>query len=186
MLSWRTTDAGRGGTPGGVVKLVNTAALEAVGPFRRKKISALASSSLVPAFTLYQRDVAPNMTIFAHPRPGTVLICDFQGFREPEMVKARPVVIVSPHYIRRTGLYAVVPLSSTPPDPICPYHYKFAESRVPGMPDAIWAKCDMVVSVAESRLDRVKVSRGNYQHGNIAPEELAAIKACIKYALGLT
>jgi mRNA interferase MazF len=125
------------------------------------------------------------MAIFAHPRPGTVLICNFDGFREPEMVKARPVVIVSPHYIERYGLYAVVPLSSSAPEPVRPYHYRFAESRVPGMPDAVWAKCDMVVSVAESRLDRVKVGRGVYKHGNISPEELDALRKCMKYALGL-
>lgn len=40
---------------GGVVKLVNTAALEAAGPFPGKKISALASSTLVPATFILPR-----------------------------------------------------------------------------------------------------------------------------------
>lgn len=112
-------------------------------------------------------------------------MCDFKGFREPEIIKARPVVILSPHYIKRYGLYAVVPLSTTAPEPVMPYHYKFAESPVPGMPDETWAKCDMVVSVAESRLDRISLPGRKWGMGNIKPEELEAIKRCIKYALGI-
>lgn len=126
------------------------------------------------------------MALKFHPRPGTVLICDFSGFREPEMVKARPIVVVSPTYIRRTGLYSVVPLSTTPPVPVCQYHYKFSACPVPGMTGETWAKCDMVVSVSEDRLDRVKLSRGKYGHGNITKEELDAIRACIKFALGIS
>ena len=53
------------------------------------------------------------------------------------------------------------------------------------MPDALWAKCDMVVSVSENRLDRIKLERGNYTHGNVNAEELAAIRKCMKYALGI-
>lgn len=53
-----------GAPRGGVVKLVNTAALEAVGPFRGKKISALASSSLVPAtFILPRKNVFVHQTL---------------------------------------------------------------------------------------------------------------------------
>ena len=29
------------------------------------------------------------------PYPGSILRCDFQGFKEPEMVKPRPVIIIS-------------------------------------------------------------------------------------------
>ena len=48
------------------------------------------------------------MAIKFYPRQGTLLMCDFNtGFRVPEMVKVRPVVVVS----RTRGQVAtVVPL----------------------------------------------------------------------------
>ncbi|MGH9958192.1 MAG: type II toxin-antitoxin system PemK/MazF family toxin [Pyrinomonadaceae bacterium] len=64
------------------------------------------------------------MPIIFHPKAGAVLMCDFNGFRKPEMIKTRPVVIVSPNHLNRHGLYSVVPLSTTAPNRIEPYHYK--------------------------------------------------------------
>jgi hypothetical protein len=57
-------------------------------------------------------------------RPGAIVICDFsEGFRPPEMVKIRPVVVISPR--RRTAqLVTVVPLSSVAPLPVQPWHYQ--------------------------------------------------------------
>ncbi|WP_198669160.1 type II toxin-antitoxin system PemK/MazF family toxin [Elioraea thermophila] len=47
---------------------------------------------------------------------GTILLCDDDtGFRPPEMVKRRPVVVVSPRLPHRDGLATVVPLSTTAP-----------------------------------------------------------------------
>jgi hypothetical protein len=43
-----------------------------------------------------------------HPEPGTILIRDYTtGFREPEMVKRRPIVTISPRLKRRDGLITV-------------------------------------------------------------------------------
>jgi uncharacterized protein YifN (PemK superfamily) len=37
------------------------------------------------------------MAITFHPEPRMVLVCDFTtGFKEPEMVKVRPVIVLSP------------------------------------------------------------------------------------------
>ena len=53
------------------------------------------------------------MAINFHPRLGQVLYCDFKtGFRPPEMVKARPVVVLSRNHHE---LCTVVPLSGTEP-----------------------------------------------------------------------
>lgn len=84
------------------------------------------------------------MALTFHPKPGVVLVCDFAGYVAPEMIKRRPVVVVSPAHLRRPNLLAVVPLSTTPPDPIAPYHYRLSGNPVPGS-DAteVWAKCDM-------------------------------------------
>lgn len=126
------------------------------------------------------------MPITFHPRPGTVLVCDFTtGFMVPEIVKTRPVVIVSPHYIRRPGLYTVVPLSQTEPDPLEPYHVHFPQTPVAGCHGPCWAKCDLVMSVSAARLDRKKVGRGQYRVTNVSVEQLAAIMASIKYGLGI-
>ncbi|MEI6730857.1 MAG: type II toxin-antitoxin system PemK/MazF family toxin, partial [Pseudomonadota bacterium] len=49
------------------------------------------------------------MAIKYHPNPGTVLTCDFSGMIEPEMIKERPVVVISPRLCSRTGLCTIVP-----------------------------------------------------------------------------
>lgn len=125
------------------------------------------------------------MPITFHPRPGTILVCDFRGFIAPEMIKLRPIVIISPHHIQRPGLYTVVPLSQTPPNPHEPYHVHFPHTPVPGEHGPCWAKCDMVVSVSVDRLDRKKVGRGDYRVVNIKQSELDAILAGVKYSLGI-
>lgn len=125
------------------------------------------------------------MTITFHPSAGTVLVCDFRGFIAPEMIKLRPVIVISPHHIKRHGLYTVVPLSQTEPDPHHPFHVHFPHTPVPGGHGPCWAKCDMVVSVSVDRLDRKKVGRGEYRMSNIKPAELDAILNGIKYSLGI-
>lgn len=114
-----------------------------------------------------------------------VLMCDFSGFRAPEMVKTRPIVVVSPNHLRRPGLVTVVPLSTTDPDPVEPYHYRFEKDPMPQCEGAAWAKCDMVATVSIDRLDRLRVKRGIYTMRYVSTEELAAIRQCMKYAMGI-
>ena len=84
------------------------------------------------------------MAIKEHPPIGTVLICDFQtDFRLPEMVKVRPVIVISPKIFGRPGLCTVVALSTTPPDPKMPFHAEI--SIVPKLPppwdaEKVWVK----------------------------------------------
>lgn len=49
------------------------------------------------------------------PKQSHVLKCDFKGFVAPEMIKVRPVVIISPSSRHGVRLCTVVPLSTTPP-----------------------------------------------------------------------
>ncbi len=127
-----------------------------------------------------------NMPITFHPKPGQVFYCDFKGYIVPEIVKARPVVVVSPSHLQRPGLVTVVPLSTTPPDPVRPYHYKLKGNPVPGS-DApeTWAKCDLFASVSLERLDRVKVGRGDYKVGAVSMEQVKAIRRACLVALGV-
>jgi uncharacterized protein YifN (PemK superfamily) len=52
-----------------------------------------------------------------HPGAGTVLVGDFRGFEPPELTKKRPVIVVSPKLPYRSGLVAIVPISTTAPEP---------------------------------------------------------------------
>ena len=129
------------------------------------------------------------MPLTYHPGPGAIVICDFStGFQPPEMVKVRPVVVISPRR-RTTQLVTVVPLSSVAPAPVEPWHYPLPPGAYPPARGVIWAKCDMVATVGLARLDRVKTQiqgRRVYQAFQLGNAELAAILAGVRAALGLT
>lgn len=135
------------------------------------------------------------MAINYHPNTGTVLICDFKDFREPEMTKRRPAVVVSPRLRARTGLCTVVPLSTTPPKAAMPYHFKLHIS--PPLPKPYdsrfhWVKADMLYTVSFERLfiphsgkDKDTGKRLLVVH-EIDEQDLRAIRACILHALGMS
>ena len=59
------------------------------------------------------------MALTFHPKPGTILMCDFSaGFKAPEMVKVRPVIVVSPKRKHCSGLCTVVAISTVTPTTI--------------------------------------------------------------------
>ena len=130
------------------------------------------------------------MAITFAPSQGMILICDYTtGFRAPEMVKARPVVVISAR--RRVGaVCTVVPLSSTEPSPAMPWHHRLSAAAYPPAREPMWAKCDMLAAVACHRLDRVKVrdrsGQRTYRAFEMPADDMAAILAGVKAALGLT
>ena len=85
---------------------------------------------------------------------GQIFICDFSGYRLPEIVKRRPVIAISPPEAHHTSLVTVVPLSTTEPRPVRPYHVFI--DRVPVMQHFdkgyAWAKCDLIYTVSFDRL----------------------------------
>lgn len=122
------------------------------------------------------------------------MLCDFTGYKNPEIVKRRPVVIVSPQGVHRTTLCTIVPLSTTPPDPIMPYHYllenleqlndHFNSSKA-------WAKCDLIYTVSYERLSlffKGKDDNGKriYRYPSVTEEQLRQIRLCIMKSLGFT
>jgi len=130
------------------------------------------------------------MSITFHPRIGQVLICDFDtGFRPPEMVKKRPVVIVARN--RCANMATVVPLSTTPPNPAREWHHRIDQGVLPGR-FAIrptWAKCDMLYTICNTRLDRIKTKANGqrvYTIGVLSKHDLHSIRKCIAAWLGLT
>lgn len=125
----------------------------------------------------------------------TILLCDYStGFREPEMVKRRPVVVVSHRLPRRDGLCTVVPLSTTPP-PVPGLAYVYELTLDPALPEpfgatTMWVKADMLATVSFSRLDLFRTARlpdgkRKYLHPKVPGEDMKAIERCICAALGI-
>jgi mRNA interferase MazF len=133
------------------------------------------------------------MSLKFHPSIGAVLRCDFDpGFRPPEMVKRRPVIVISPRLRRREGLCTVVPLSQTSPWTVMPYHCEVRpEPRLPPPYDCEthWVKADMVATVGFHRLSawfigKVSGAR-NYIYPMISEQELERVRNCVRHALGI-
>lgn len=92
-----------------------------------------------------------------YPKHRHVLMCDFErGFVAPEMVKRRPVVVISKAETHGRRLCTVVPLSTTPCVPEMDWHYLLQQNPLRGTPPhtSVWAKCDMLYTVSFDRLDK--------------------------------
>ena len=121
-----------------------------------------------------------------HPRAGQVLVGDFRDFDVPEITKVRPVVVISPKLPFRSGLVAIVPVSTTPPRKAVSYVFALSQNYTPwGEPtDPCWAKCDLVMNVATTRLSSFKVGRRQYLSPSVSPEDLAGIRNAVLAGLG--
>ena len=125
------------------------------------------------------------------PKPGTLLMCDFTGLKAPEMIKTRPVVVISPRRRSSPRICTIVPLSTTAPNPVEPFHHRMNPQSLPVSfrKQDSWAKCDMLYTMALDRLDRVKLRIGGrraYRAPQVLVEDLDAIRRGIAKALGLT
>ena len=134
------------------------------------------------------------MAIHYHPEQGTILICDFVGLKSPEMVKRRPVVVVSPRSRSKTGLCTIVPCSTTEPLPLLPYHHKlYLTPQLPKPYDShsCWVKADMIYTVSFDRLSlphngKDAAGKRIYDIRVLDKLELAQIQQCMLISLGLT
>ena len=127
------------------------------------------------------------MPLRSVPKPGTILICNFFGHVEPEMVKTRRVVVISPLREFRSAEDAtviVVPLSELPPHVILPWHHPIPSNRYLGL-NACWAKGDLVTHVALIRLDRVFV-QGQWIMPVMYGDDLVAIRSAVGKAIGIS
>lgn len=135
------------------------------------------------------------MPINDHPAPGTILVCDFNGtFKEPEMVKARCVIVVSPRIRDRAKLCTVVCLSSTEPGHIQQYHCQLdirPKLPAPWGSDGIWVKADMVYSIGFHRLNLIRLGKERdgtriYRMLTISEAQMKEVKCCILRGLGMS
>ena len=127
------------------------------------------------------------MPIQFYPRAGQILMCDFRGFVAPEMVKPRPVLIVSPRLPHRSEIVAIVPVSLTAPVHNEPFVVRLSKNSHPLEDDALpcWAKCDMRLNLSRSRLDGFKVGRRRWETPQIAGEDLARVRHGVLHGLGM-
>ena len=134
------------------------------------------------------------MALAEHPSIGLVLTCDFEpGFREPEIVKRRPVVVISPKMRGRPDLCTVVALSTTAPLRPLPCH---AQINIhPPLPErwtsqAVWVKGDMVYTVGLHRLDFIRLGKDQngkrrYYLHSLSNENLTLVRQCVLHGIGL-
>lgn len=133
------------------------------------------------------------MPLTFHPNPGEILICNYNtGFIVPEMVKRRPVVVISPRLRRRDRLCTVVSLSTSQPDFEEHYHCRIKlYPRLPAPWDSewMWVKADMLATVCFERLDLIrgpKDFQGKRKHirYKLQDIELSAVRTCALVAIG--
>lgn len=128
------------------------------------------------------------------PSPGAVLRCDFSGFKPPEMVKPRPVVVISTRPERtnkRTCI--VVALSTSAPEPVERHHECIAlpgEHLPKDLQRDCWVKGDMVYSVALDRLDLYRLEKETsgkrvYYQTRFDKLALYTIRKRVGHAIGL-
>lgn len=130
-----------------------------------------------------------------HPKAGTILICDYSpGFKVPEMVKRRLVVVVSPRLRRRHGLCSVVPLSTTEPNPTEAWHYPLQFERSfpkPFSAQDCWEKCDMLATVGFHRLSLIRAGtdvvtgKRRYLQPCLGLQDLDGIRKSVLAGLGI-
>lgn len=123
------------------------------------------------------------------PKVGSVLMCNFNGFVVPEIVKIRPVVVIARNRQNRQ-LVTVVPISTTEPTPIRNYHYELFDNPIPGNEHRrCWVKCDMVVTVSTDRLDRIKTKcwdGRNYIVPVLSDAEMSEIRCGLLHGIGFS
>ncbi len=127
-------------------------------------------------------------------KPGHIVMCDFHGFIVPEMVKHRPVIIIKSWGIGEHGLATVVPLSSTKPKYLKPFHYRLPKNLLPNdrffQSKETWLKGDMVNTVSHKRLSFIRVGkhsdgRRKYFHQRLNSDQREVIQQCLISGLGL-
>jgi uncharacterized protein YifN (PemK superfamily) len=128
------------------------------------------------------------------PNPGSVLRCDFKGLMPPEMIKPRPVVVISARLQRETrGTCVVVALSSTDPQNIHDFHCRIQlpGPRLPaGLAPECWVKGDMIYTVSLERLDLYRLSKDRegkrlYYYDRVDNHTLFCVRRAVGSAIGL-
>ena len=128
------------------------------------------------------------MSIQFQPREGSILICDFDGYRKPEICKRRPVVVLASF---PNKLCIVIPLSTTEPWTVQKWHYNLRINPplpTPSDSEYCWAKGDLVTHVSWGRLRlpfKGKDANGKRKYVSycVDANELEALRTCVLEAI---
>lgn len=134
------------------------------------------------------------MPIQYHPSRGTLLFCDFDNtFKTPEMIKRRPVIVISPPIKGRSGLCTVVCCSTTMPKTTMPYHAQIHLHEPLPVPlsSSFWIKGDMIYTVSFQRLSLIRAGKDTsgqrkYYSTILTDDQLRTVSACILHGLNLS
>lgn len=133
------------------------------------------------------------------PNRGRIIIVNFELAGTavvPEIVKARPCLVVQNNGLLRGPLVTVVPLSTTPPRRVMPYHHKMDHRSFRDLPADYggqamerWAKCDYVATVSLDRCvdpySRPPHQARRYVKVKAIQADIEAVEKCILWALGI-
>ena len=137
------------------------------------------------------------MAITFHPKVGQILMCDFTvGFVQPEMVKRRPVLVISSGLRGRGSLVTIVALSTTPPPREMEYHLALPKRSLPnisGFQDRVtWVKGDMIYTVGFHRLDLIQLRKRHpdtgkrmYYSDRLGRDRMKEVYRCVLHGLSL-
>lgn len=119
-------------------------------------------------------------------------MCDFEkGFQEPEMVKKRPVILLTK---ATQKLVTVVPLSTTPPDPQQDYHCFIEKKYLPNTSyfqrgAGCWVKGDMLYTVSFARLEQIRVTLAGGKAGfftqKLGANLRSQVQKCVLHGLDM-
>lgn len=131
------------------------------------------------------------MALPYHPKRGEILTCSFDDVAVgAEMIKRRPVIVISRKDTHSRGLCTIVPLSTTAPSVPHAWHHCMPHLRVTGWIAAkpMWAKADMICTISLDRLSKpyIKTRHGrNHVTQTLDQTDLDAVLAGVKAYLGL-
>lgn len=124
-----------------------------------------------------------------------ILMCDFsKGFKEPELVKERPVIVIATGGRTGSKLVTVVGLSTTEPNPIRDYHCKIDNKKLPPtglfLNKTNWIKGDMIYTVGFHRLSLIGIGRGTdgkrrYYMNKLGRDSMREVYSCVLHGLNL-
>ena len=150
--------------------------------------------NIVAILLFYSNMEFSRMAISYHPGQGTILLCDYQGNKSPEMDKKRPVIVLCNQIHARPNLCTVVPLSTTPPDSMMPYLFKLF--TIPPLPEPYnsefhWVKGDMINAVSFQRLSLPFLGKDNsgkrvYDIRVLNSADFRSVQQAVLNGLGLT
>jgi uncharacterized protein YifN (PemK superfamily) len=133
------------------------------------------------------------LTVETHPQPGTIVRVDLaEGFREPEIGKRRPAVVLSPEIPGRPFMCTIVPLSTKRPRKFMAHHLEIQPDPLLPFPydaETMWLKGDIVLTVAFHRLrllfQRYDKGQRVYDVRVLSPDVFARVQQCVRSGLGL-